>query len=60
MRSKEPTEESNGGNQQQDWSILWSCFDNPVSLLSVNNSLPKGMKDMVSSAISEVSNPTEA
>lgn len=54
MRSKDPTDDTNGGNQQQDFSILWSCFDNPVSLLSVNNSLPKGMKEMVSNAISEI------
>lgn len=31
------------GNQQQDWSILWSCFDNPLTLLSTTESLPKGM-----------------
>lgn len=54
IRSKDHTEDSGSGNQPQDWSILWSCFENPVSLLSVNNSLPKGMKDMVSNAVSEM------
>lgn len=54
MRSKENNDESGGSNQQQDWSILWSCFENPLSLLSSNNGLPKGMKDMVSNAVSEM------
>lgn len=53
VRSKE-NDESGGGNQQQDWSILWSCFENPLSLLSANNGLPKGMKEMVSNAVSEM------
>lgn len=42
------------GPQQQDWSILWSCFENPLSLLSVTNGLPKGMKEMVCNAVSEM------
>lgn len=54
IRSKENGEESGGANQPQDWSILWSCFENPVSLLSVNSGLPKGMKEMVSNAVSEM------
>lgn len=54
MRSKENNGESGGSNQQQDWSILWSCFENPLSLLSFNNGLPKGMKEMVSNAVSEM------
>lgn len=41
-------------NQQQDWSILWSCFENPLSLLSMTSGLPKGMKEMVSNAVSEM------
>lgn len=49
---KEKTEESTG--QQQDWSILWSCFENPLSLLSATSGLPKGMKDMVCNAVSEM------
>lgn len=32
------------GTQQQDWSILWSCFENPLTLLSTTESLPKGMQ----------------
>lgn len=55
IRSKENGEEAGGNGQQpQDWSILWSCFENPVSLLSVNNGLPKGMKEMVANAVSEM------
>lgn len=54
MRSKETGEETGGANQNQDWSILWSCFENPASLLSANNGLPKGMKEMVSNAVSEM------
>ncbi|XP_055923365.1 dynein axonemal heavy chain 5 isoform X2 [Eupeodes corollae] len=42
------------GNQQQDWSILWSCFENPLSLLSTSESLPKGMQDMVCNAVVEM------
>lgn len=54
-RSKENGEEGGSANQSaQDWSILWSCFENPVSLLSVNNNIPRGMKDMVSNAVSEM------
>lgn len=42
-------------SQQQDWSVLWSCFENPVSLLqSQNGGLPKGMHDMVHNAVSEM------
>ncbi|KAL9890241.1 LOW QUALITY PROTEIN: dynein axonemal heavy chain 1 [Glossina fuscipes fuscipes] len=43
-----------GSGQQQDWSILWSCFDNPLSLLSTSESLPKGMQDMVCNAVVEM------
>lgn len=35
---------SGTGGQQQDWSILWSCFENPLTLLSTTDSLPKGMQ----------------
>lgn len=57
--SKENGDEGGGsaaavGAQQQDWSILWSCFENPLSLLSVTNGLPKGMKEMVCNAVSEM------
>lgn len=37
-------EEEGSANQQQDWSILWSCFENPLSLLSTSSGLPKGMQ----------------
>ncbi|XP_037924624.1 dynein heavy chain 5, axonemal isoform X2 [Hermetia illucens] len=49
-----PAEEKDGNGQQQDWSILWSCFDNPLSLLSTKDSLPKGMQDMVCNAVVEM------
>lgn len=42
------------GNQQQDWSILWSCFENPLSLLTISGGLPKNMKEMVCNAVSEM------
>lgn len=54
VRSKENHDDSGGSNQQQDWSILWSCFENPLSLLTANSGLPKGMKEMVSNAVSEM------
>lgn len=42
-------------SQQQDWSVLWSCFENPVSLLaSQSGGLPKGMQDMVHNAVTEM------
>ncbi|CAD6991963.1 unnamed protein product [Ceratitis capitata] len=44
----------NAGAQQQDWSILWSCFENPLTLLSTTESLPKGMQDMVCNAVVEM------
>lgn len=37
-------EEDGSANQQQDWSILWSCFENPLSLLATSSGLPKGMQ----------------
>lgn len=60
-RSKDANGDDNGsgsatgsGAQQQDWSILWSCFENPLSLLSIHSGLPKGMKEMVCNAVSEM------
>lgn len=41
-------------SQPQDWSILWSCFENPLSLLASSSGLPKGMQDMVNNAVSEM------
>lgn len=41
--------------QQQDWSLLYSCFENPLSLFtSYEGGLPKGMQDMVFNAINEM------
>lgn len=39
---------------QQDWSILWSCFESPISLLHFQNGLPKGMQEMVFNAVAEM------
>lgn len=41
-------------SQPQDWSVLWSCFENPLSLLATGSGLPKGMQDMVNNAVSEM------
>lgn len=42
-------------NQQQDWSLLYSCFENPLSLFtSYEGGMPKGMIEMVFSAINEM------
>lgn len=42
-------------NQQQDWSLLYSCFENPLSLFTIYESgMPKGMVEMVFNAISEM------
>jgi dynein heavy chain len=47
-------DEIDENGQQQDWSILWSCFENPLSLLSTGGGLPKGMQDMVFNAVAEM------
>uniref|UniRef100_A0A8W7PQG3 Dynein, axonemal, heavy chain 5 n=1 Tax=Anopheles coluzzii TaxID=1518534 RepID=A0A8W7PQG3_ANOCL len=48
-------DDADGQGQQQDWSILWSCFENPLQLLSHHGGgLPKGMQDMVFNAVSEM------
>lgn len=44
----------NQQQQQQDWSILWSCFENPISLLHFQSGLPKGMQEMVFNAVAEM------
>lgn len=44
-----------GTGQQQDWSLLYSCFENPLSLFTCyEGGLPKGMQDMVFNAIHEM------
>ncbi|KAL7304210.1 hypothetical protein TKK_0003404 [Trichogramma kaykai] len=49
------TQESIEATQQQDWSIVWACFDNPYQLLSTpSGTLSKGMQDMVRNAVSEM------
>lgn len=56
MHSAEYKEEDqNTTGQQQDWSLLYSCFENPLSLFtSYDGGLPKGMQDMVFNAIHEM------
>lgn len=39
---------------QQDWSVLWNCFDDPHQLLTTPGALPKGMQEMVRNAVSEM------
>lgn len=49
------TDEKGSSAQQQDWSILWSCFENPLQLLSTQSGgLSKGMQDMVFNAVAEM------
>lgn len=46
---------SAGGQQQQDWSMVWDCFDNPQTLLSSpGGGLSKGMQEMVRNAVAEM------
>ncbi|XP_011504753.1 PREDICTED: dynein heavy chain 5, axonemal [Ceratosolen solmsi marchali] len=41
--------------QQQDWTLVWSCFDNPHQLLSTTEgNLSKAMQEMVRNAVSEM------
>lgn len=48
-------DDAGGTGQQQDWSLLYSCFENPLSLFtSYESGLPKGMQDMVFNAIHEM------
>lgn len=39
---------------QQDWSVVWNCFDDPHQLLMTPGTLPKGMQEMVRNAVSEM------
>jgi len=43
-----------GPNQQQDWSVVWECFDEPQTLLATGGGLSKGMQDMVRNAVAEM------
>lgn len=48
-------ETSEVSQQQQDWSIVWACFDDPHQLLATpEGSLSKGMQEMVKNAVSEM------
>ena len=52
-----PTNDNDTGtsNQQQDWSLLYTCFENPLSLFtSYEGGLPKGLTEMVFNAIHEM------
>lgn len=39
---------------QQDWSVIWNCFDDPHQLLTTPGNLPKSMQEMVRNAVSEM------
>lgn len=48
-------EGNEGTQQQQDWSMVWACFDDPHQLLSTaEGNLSKGMQEMVRNAVSEM------
>ncbi|KAL1130923.1 hypothetical protein AAG570_012164 [Ranatra chinensis] len=40
--------------QQQDWSVVWECFEKPQTLLSKEGGLSKAMKEMVRNAVGEM------
>nr|CAD7405488.1 unnamed protein product [Timema poppensis] len=41
-------------SQQQDWSVVWDCFDNPHKLLCTGGGLSKAMQEMVRNAVAEM------
>lgn len=46
---------SETSQQQQDWSIVWACFDDPHQLLSTpGGGLSKGLQEMVRNAVTEM------
>lgn len=46
---------SASSQQQQDWSVVWECFENPQTLLaSPAGGLSRGMQDMVRNAVAEM------
>ncbi|KAK0178414.1 hypothetical protein PV328_002364 [Microctonus aethiopoides] len=55
-------DESNGqstneepAQQQQDWTVVWACFDDPHQLLTTTGGgLSKNMQEMVRNAVSEM------
>lgn len=47
--NEEPTQ------QQQDWTVVWACFDDPHQLLTTTGGgLSKNMQEMVRNAVSEM------
>lgn len=40
--------------QQQDWTVIWECFDNPQTLLVGSGGLSKQMQEIVRNAVSEM------
>ncbi|XP_063990451.1 dynein axonemal heavy chain 5 [Diachasmimorpha longicaudata] len=51
--SQEATED--GSQQQQDWTVVWACFDDPHQLLTATGGgLSKNMQEMVKNAVSEM------
>ena len=47
--------EEEAAAQQQDWSVVWACFDDPHQLLTTpGGGLSKNMQEMVRNAVSEM------
>ncbi|XP_066590394.1 dynein axonemal heavy chain 5 [Prorops nasuta] len=40
--------------QQQDWTMVWECFDNPHRLLTSTGGLSKSIEELVRNAVSEM------
>ncbi|KAI5700773.1 hypothetical protein M8J75_002754 [Diaphorina citri] len=47
-------EPSGTPTQQQDWSSVYECFENPQNLLRTGGGLSKAMQEMVLNAVSEM------
>ncbi|BES98150.1 dynein heavy chain [Nesidiocoris tenuis] len=54
VETEERTETSDGAQQQQDWSIVSECFENPFQLIQSGGGLSKPMQDMVRNAVGEM------
>ncbi|KAG8237937.1 hypothetical protein J437_LFUL017487 [Ladona fulva] len=55
-KTKKQASQGEGGEQQQDWTAVWACFDEPHTLLQQAGGigLSKGMQQMVRNAVSEM------
>uniref|UniRef100_A0A8D8X2U6 Dynein heavy chain 5, axonemal n=1 Tax=Cacopsylla melanoneura TaxID=428564 RepID=A0A8D8X2U6_9HEMI len=52
--SQAAIEPSGTPTQQQDWSSVYECFENPQNLLRTGGGLSKAMQEMVLNAVSEM------